>query len=83
MFRSPLIRRVSIYLVLSTTAVTGVNLIGLDQKASTPFYIPLFIGIYIFSRWLDSQLEQRNSLSKAGNTAKNNQSVSNSTGFKT
>ena len=83
MFRSPLIRRVSIYLVLSTTAVTGINLMGQDQKASAPFYILLFIGIYILSRWLESRLEQRNSLSKAGNTAKNNQSVSDSRGFKT
>jgi len=82
MFRSPLIRRVSIYLVLSTTAVTGVNLTGLDQKASAPFYIPLFIGIYILSRWLDSRLEQRNSLKKAGTTAETNPSVSNSRGFK-
>ena len=83
MFRSPLIRKESIYLVLSTTAVTAVNLMGLDQKASTPFYIPLFIGIYILSRWLDSQLEQRNSLQKEDKTAKTNQSVSKSTGFKT
>jgi len=83
MFRSPLIRRVSIYLVLSTTAVTGVNLMGLDQKPSAPFYIPLFIGIYILSRWLDSRLEQKSSLQQTGNTAKTNQSVSNSTGFKT
>ena len=73
----------SIYLVLSTLAVAGVNLMGFDQKASAPFYIPLFIGIYILSRWLDSRLEQKNSPEKAINTGKNNQSVSNSTGFKT
>ena len=83
MIRSPRVRRVSIYLVLSTAAVTGVNLMDLNQNSAAPFYIPLFIGIYILSRWLDSRLEQRNSLQKEGKTAKTNQSVSKSTGFKT
>ena len=58
MLRSPLVRRVSIYLVLSTAAVTAVNLLDLDQNAAAPFYIPLFIGIYILSRWIDSRLGQ-------------------------
>ena len=82
MFRSPLIRRVSIYLVFSTLAVTGVNLMGLDQKASTPFYIPLFIGIYILSRWIDRQLEQKNSPPDVVNTTEDTGSISNPTGFK-
>ena len=58
MLRSPLVRRVSIYLVLSTAAVTAVNLLDLDQNAAAPFYIPLFIGVYILSRWIDSRLGQ-------------------------
>ena len=31
----------------------------LNQNSTAPFYIPLFIGIYILSRWIDSQLEQK------------------------
>ena len=58
MLRSPLVRRVSIYLVLSTAAVTAANQLDLDQNAAAPFYIPLFIGIYILSRWIDSRLGQ-------------------------
>ena len=58
MLRSPLVRRVSIYLVLSTAAVTAVNLLDLDQNTAAPFYIPLFIGIYILSRWIDSRVGQ-------------------------
>ena len=56
MFQSPLIRRVSIYLLLSTAAVTGLNLLDVNQQTAAPIYIPLFIGIYILSRWIDSRL---------------------------
>ena len=82
MIRSPLVRRVSIYLALSTAAVTGASLMDLNQSATAPFYIPLFIGIYILSRWIDSRLEQKNSPPDAGKIAKNNASVSSPTGFK-
>ena len=82
MIRSPLVRRVSIYLVLSTAAVTGVNMMDLNQSAKAPFYIPLFIGIYILSRWIDSQLGQKNSPPDVGNTTKETGSISNPTGFK-
>ena len=60
MLKSPLIRRVSIYLVLSTAAVTGMNLLELDQRSATPIYIPVFIGIYVISRWIDHRLTLRN-----------------------
>ena len=82
MIRSPLVRRVSIYLVLSTAAVTGVNLMDLNQNSAALFYIPLFIGIYILSRWIDSQLEQKNSPPEVVNTTENTGSISNPTGFK-
>ena len=55
MFRSALVRRVSIYLVLSSAAVGAVNLLELDQQNLYQIYIPLFIGIYILSRWIDSK----------------------------
>ena len=56
MFRSALVRRVSIYLVLSSAAVGAVNLLELDQQNLYQVYIPLFIGIYVLSRWIDSKI---------------------------
>ena len=56
MFRSALVRRVSIYLVLSSAAVGAVNLLELDQHNLYQIYIPLFIGIYVLSRWIDSKI---------------------------
>ena len=56
MFRSALVRRVSIYLVLSSAAVGAVNLLELDQQNLYQIYIPLFIGIYVLSRWIDSKI---------------------------
>ena len=58
MFKSPLFRRVGIYLVLSTAAVTVVNQVEIEQQSAYQIYIPMFIGIYIVSRWLDSRFSQ-------------------------
>ena len=58
MLRSPLLRRVSIYLLLSSGAVAAVNRIDLPQNNLYQIYIPLFIGIYILSRWIDSKVSQ-------------------------
>ena len=58
MLRSPLLRRVSIYLLLSSGAVAAVNRIDLPQGNLYQIYIPLFIGIYILSRWIDSKVSQ-------------------------
>ena len=58
MLRSPLLRRVSIYLLLSSGAVAAVNRIELPQDNLYQIYIPLFIGIYILSRWIDSKVSQ-------------------------
>ena len=55
MIKSPLIRRVGIYLVLSTAAVTVVNQLQIEQQSAYQIYIPMFIGIYVLSRWLDSR----------------------------
>ena len=58
MFKSPLFRRVGIYLVLSTAAVTVVNQLEIEQQSAYQIYIPMFIGIYVISRWLDSRFNQ-------------------------
>ena len=58
MLRSSLLRRVSIYLLLSSGAVAAVNRIELPQDNLYQIYIPLFIGIYILSRWIDSKVSQ-------------------------
>ena len=58
MLKSPLFRRVGIYLVLSTTAVTVVNQLQIEQQSAYQIYIPMFIGIYVVSRWLDSRFSQ-------------------------
>lgn len=58
MFKSPLFRRIGIYLVLSTAAVTVVNQLEIEQQSAYQIYIPMFIGIYIVSRWLDSRFNQ-------------------------
>ena len=51
-------RRVGIYLVLSTAAVTVVNQLQIEQQSAYQIYIPMFIGIYVVSRWLDSRFNQ-------------------------
>ena len=58
MFKPPLFRRVGIYLVLSTAAVTVINQLEIEQQSAYQIYIPMFIGIYIVSRWLDSRFNQ-------------------------
>ena len=58
MFKSPLFRRVGIFLVLSTAAVTVINQFEIEQQSAYQIYIPIFIGIYIVSRWIDSRFNQ-------------------------
>ena len=58
---SPLFRRVGIYLGLSTAAVTVLNQLEIEQQSAYQIYIPIFIGIYIVSRWLDSRFNQASS----------------------
>ena len=61
MFKSPLFRRIGIYLVLSTAAVTVVNQLEIEQQSAYQIYIPMFIGIYIIARWLDGRFNQASS----------------------
>jgi len=58
LLKSPLFRRVGIYLVLSTAAVSVMNQLPIEQQSAYQIYIPLFIGIYVVSRWLDSRFNQ-------------------------
>ena len=71
MFKSPLFRRVGIYLVLSTAAVTVVNQLELEQQSAYQIYIPMFIGIYVISRWLDSRFIRASQKDQANATATN------------
>ena len=61
---SPLIRRVSIYLLLSTIAVASTNLIETNPEGAYKIYLPLFIAIYIISRWIDSRFTQSQAINK-------------------
>ena len=44
--------------MLSTAAVTVVNQLEIEQQSAYQIYIPMFIGIYVISRWLDSRFNQ-------------------------
>ena len=52
----PALRRVSIYMVLSYLALTITNNSSLQIDNMWLIYTPMFISVYIFSRWIDSQL---------------------------
>ena len=54
----PALRRVSIYMVLSYVALTLVNNSLLDLDNMWGVYLPMFITVYVFSRWLDSRFNQ-------------------------
>ena len=44
--------------MLSTAAVTFVNQLEIEQQSAYQIYIPMFIGIYVISRWLESRFNQ-------------------------
>ena len=67
---SPLIRRVSIYLLLSTIAVASINLIGINQEGAYKIYLPLFIGIYVLSRWIDGKFNQSQAMKESQDKTK-------------
>ena len=45
-----------VHFELTGKLLYGLNLLDVNQQTATPIYIPLFIGIYILSRWIDSRL---------------------------
>ena len=59
--KSPVLRRVSIYMVLSYAGLVLVNNSGYQLENMWVLYTPMFIGIYIFSRWIDSKLVAKDS----------------------
>ena len=79
MLKSPLFRRVGIYLVLSTAAVTVVNQLQIEQQSAYQIYIPMFIGIYVVSRWIDSRFNQDAQQKQSEADAKQNKKTSSTT----
>ena len=55
----PVIRRVSIYMVLSYIGLVLVNNSGYELENMWVIYTPTFIGVYVFSRWIDSQIDKK------------------------
>ena len=55
--------------MLSTTAVAVVNQLELEQQSAYQIYIPMFIGIYVISRWIDSRFNQASQQQQANPTA--------------
>ena len=55
----PVIRRVSIYMVLSYSGLVLVNNSGYRLENMWIIYAPMFVGVYIFSRWIDSKLANK------------------------
>ena len=52
----PAARRVLIYMIFSYIALVLVNNSSIEADNMWVIYTPMFILIYIFSRWLDSRL---------------------------
>ena len=55
----PVIRRVSIYMALSYSGLVLVNNSGYQLENMWFIYAPMFISVYLFSRWIDSKLAKR------------------------
>jgi len=56
MLKSIALRRVLIYFGLSSAGVAAVSQLELDQRSAGVIYAPMFIGIYVLSRWIESKL---------------------------
>ena len=56
MLKSIALRRVLIYFGLSSAGVAAVSQLELDQRSVGIIYVPMFIGIYVLSRWIESKL---------------------------
>ena len=55
--------------MLSTAAVTVLNQLEIEQQGAYQIYIPMFIGIYVISRWLDSRFSRASQQDQANATA--------------
>ena len=63
----PALRRVLIYTVLSYIGLILVNNSNYELDNMWLIYAPMFIAIYIFSRWLDSKLAGNNTSDQKNN----------------
>ena len=45
-----------IYFALSSAGVAVVSQLDLDQRSSGVIDVPMFIGIYVFSRWIEAKV---------------------------
>ena len=61
----PAARRGLIYVILSYLALVLVNNSGLEYGNMWVIYTPMFVTIYILSRWLDSRFSAINEASAA------------------
>ena len=55
----PALRRVSIYVVLSSMALILVNNSNIELANMWLVYLPMFVSIYLISRWIDSHLNRQ------------------------
>lgn len=71
----PAARRVLIYMVLSYIALVIVNNSTIEYENMWIIYTPMFIGVYVISRWIDSRLatqgkeaenEEKNTIDQKG-----------------
>ena len=63
----PALRRVLIYTVLSYIGLILVNNSNYELDNMWLIYAPMFVTIYIFSRWLDSKLASNNTCEQKNN----------------
>ena len=63
----PALRRVLIYTVLSYIGLILVNNSNYELDNMWLIYAPMFVTIYIFSRWLDSKLAANNTSDQKNN----------------
>ena len=63
----PALRRVLIYTVLSYIGLILVNNSNYELDNMWLIYAPMFVTIYIFSRWLDSKLAVNNTSDQKNN----------------
>ena len=59
LIKFPVIRRVSIYMALSYSGLVLVNNSGYQLENMWIIYAPMFISVYLFSRWIDSKLAKK------------------------
>ena len=53
------IRKVLIYMVLSYLGLVLVNNSGYQLENMWVAYAPMYIGVYVFSRWIDSKMDKK------------------------